>query len=49
MSWCQLNESETKVLEPWEWHMKPVDLATFQVSQLDLLFQEAPAVLNFPS
>lgn len=48
LSWCQLRESEAKACEPWEWHVTPVDLATFQVSQLDLLFQVAPAVSNFP-
>lgn len=48
LSWCQLGESEAKVHEPGEWHVQPVDLATFQVSQLDLLFQVASAVSNFP-
>ena len=43
-----VGESEARVREPWEWHVKPVDLAMFQVSQLDLLFQVAPAVSNFP-
>lgn len=48
-SWCQLDENEANVLEPWEWHVKPADLATFQGSQLDLLFLVASVVSSFPA